>query len=68
MCYQCCGYFHGDDPKTYCEIDECPLSGWMPYQSVKEKVKTVWSEKQIEASRKLSLLRSGSSKTNELQA
>jgi hypothetical protein len=64
-CYDCCGGFC--DGVRDCEIENCSLYPFMPYAKRKDKMKTVRSEKQIEASRKLSLLRSGGSKKSMLQ-
>lgn len=53
-CYDCTGGY--DDGARDCEIANCSLYPYMPYAKRKDKVKPVRSEKQIEASRKLSLL------------
>ena len=60
-CFSCGGYYA--DGRKDCHIPECPLYPFMPYRTEKNKVKKVRSEKQIEASRKLSLFRSTTYKT-----
>jgi hypothetical protein len=64
-CFICtAGYLDG---KIDCQNDLCVLHRYMPYRQNKQKSGKARSEKQIEASRKLSLLRSESSKNNVLR-
>ncbi len=64
-CFDCCGFYV--DGKHDCLIPECPLYPFMPYRLNKEKIKKIRTEKQIEQSRKLTVLRSGSTKKPMLQ-
>lgn len=50
------------DGRRDCEVISCPLYQSQPFRKVKEVVKRVRSEKQMEATRKLAGLRSGSTK------
>ena len=54
-CYECTGGYA--DGARDCKIENCSMYHYMPYAKRKDKVKPVRSEKQIEASRNLSLLR-----------
>lgn len=65
QCYECTGGY--SDGARDCEIKTCSMYAYMPYGRQKDKVKPVRSQKQIEASRKLSLFRAGGGKKPMLQ-
>lgn len=60
QCFSCtAGYFDG---RVDCETQDCPLHGHMPYRKHKVALKRERSQKQIEATAKLTMRRRESTK------